>query len=213
MIETLEWTVRAAGIVGLVTAWVVAGTAAARGRLRPVGRGLGLAPRWGALASYLLVAVPYFTIWALLWRPLPGPPPDWLRVLALVVGAALGSAGLVLYLWGRVTLGEMYNVSSSLGTELYADHRLVTAGPFSHTRHPMYFAIGLAALGGLAVYRTWTMVFALVSVAGLSMKARHEEQLLAAEFGETWSEYARLVPAWFPRRSSFHELSKGASHG
>ena len=199
MIDTLESALRIAGGAGLLTAWVIAGTAASRGRHRRPGRGFGLAPRLGALVSYLLVAIPYFTVWVLLWIPLPGTPPAWLRLAALVIGAVLGSCGLALYLWGRITLGDMYNVSSSLGTELYAGHQLITAGPFRYVRHPMYVGIGLAALGGLAVYRTWTMAFAVVSVAGLRIKARHEERLLAAEFGSVWSEYAGRVPAWWPR--------------
>lgn len=212
MIDTFEWIVRAAGMGGLLIAWLVAGTAAARSRLRPVGRGLGLAPRMGAQTSYLLVAVPYFAIWALLWSPLPGTLADWARIVAVLVGAALGSLGLTLYLWGRHTLGDMYNVSSSLGTELYANHQLITNGPFRLVRHPMYFGIALAVLGGLAVYRTWTLVFALASVVGLSVKARHEDRLLAAEFGEAWTEYAGRVPGWLPRRSSFHNATKGAAH-
>jgi protein-S-isoprenylcysteine O-methyltransferase Ste14 len=212
MIDALEWAVRAAGIGGLLTAWFVAGTAAARHRLRPVGRGLGLAPRIGALASYLVVAVPYFTIWALLWSPLPGTLPGWLRVIALTAGTIFGSTGLALYLWGKETLGDMYNVSSSLGSELYADHRLVTRGPFRYVRHPMYLGIASAAVGGLLVYRTWTMVFALLSVVGLFVKAKHEEELLAAEFGETWSDYARRVPAWFPRSTASRTELRGVTH-
>lgn len=212
MIEALEWVVRAAGIGGLVTAWLVAGTAAIRSRLRPVGRGLGLAPRFGALASYLVVAVPYFTIWALLWIPLPGTLPVWLRVIILAVGALFGSVGLVLYLWGKVTLGDMYNVSSSLGSELYEDHQLVTSGPFRLVRHPMYLGIASAAVGGLLVYRTWTLVFALLSVLGLFVKAKHEEQLLAAEFGEIWSDYARRVPAWVPRPAASRFELRGVTH-
>jgi protein-S-isoprenylcysteine O-methyltransferase Ste14 len=199
MIDMLESALRIAGGVGLLAAWVIAGTAAARGRHRPPGRGFGLAPRLGALVSYLLVAVPYFTVWVVLWSPLPGTPPGWLRLGAAAVGALLGSCGLALYLWGRFTLGDMYNVSSSLGTELFAGHQLVTAGPFRYVRHPMYVGIGLAAIGGLAIYRTWTMVFAVASVAGLSIKARREEQLLAAEFGPAWADYAGRVTAWWPR--------------
>ncbi len=216
MIEILERALRIAGVAGLMSAWMVAGRAAARGRRRAAGRGLGLAPRFGALTSYLLIAVPYFTVWVVLWRPLPGTPTGWLRLGALVVGAALGSAGWVLYLWGHRTLGEMYNVSSSLGTELYANHQLVTAGPFRYVRHPMYAGIGLAAVGGLAVYRTWAMVFAVCSVLGLTIKARHEEQLLAAEFGPAWSEYSRLVPAWWPRPQMLRprpvSLKEGEGH-
>ncbi len=199
MIDAVERAIRIAGVAGLITAWAVASWALIKAGNRPTGRGVGLARSAGAKLTYLVAAVPYFTIWVVLWRSLPGSPsPAWQLALA-VVGALLGTAGLGLYVWGRLTLGRMYNVSSALGTELYADHRLVTSGPFRSVRHPMYVGIGLAALGGLAVYRTWTMVFAVVSVLGLAVKARHEDRLLAAEFGPAWQTYAHQVPAWWPR--------------
>lgn len=200
MIDELELTVRILGALGLLTVWIVSGSEAVRSRDRPVGRRIGLAKRLGALAAYLLAAIPYFTVWILLWRPLPIEPPQWARVLALIVGFCLGLAGLIVYLWGRVALGAMYNVSSTLGTELYADHRLVTSGPFRYVRHPMYLGIALAALGALAVYRNWAMVFAVAVLPAFALKARHEERLLAAEFGAEWQAYADQVPAWWPRR-------------
>jgi protein-S-isoprenylcysteine O-methyltransferase Ste14 len=200
MIDGAEQAVRLVGAAGLLAAWLVSGSHAVRTRARPAGRRLGLASRFGALATYLMAAIPYFVVWIVLWRPLPGTPPDWLRVGALLVGGALGFSGLTAYLWGRLTLGAMYNVSSVLGSELYADHRLVAAGPFRYVRHPMYCGIAMAALGALMVYRTWAMVFAVAALPAFAVKARHEERLLAAEFGAQWEEYTERVPAWWPRR-------------
>jgi len=200
VIEAFERTLRVIGVAGLVLAWLVSGSHAVSGRRRPTGRGFGVASRFGALATYLMAAIPYFAVWIVLWRPLPGTPSDPLRILALIAGGALGMVGLVLYLWGRLTLGAMYNVSSVLGSELYADHRLITAGPFRYVRHPMYCGIGLAAIGALMIYRTWAMVFAVAALPAFAIKARHEERLLAAEFGTRWKEYTEEVPAWWPLR-------------
>jgi protein-S-isoprenylcysteine O-methyltransferase Ste14 len=215
VIDSAEHIVRIAAVAGLLTAWVVSGTEAFRSRQRPAGRGVGLAPRLGALASYLLAAIPYFTVWIVLWDPIPGTPSGPARVTALFVGAVLGSAGLTLYTWGRLTLGRMYNVSSAFGTELYADHRLIRDGPFRYVRHPMYVGIGLAAIGGLLVFRTWTMVFAVASVPTLGIKARHEDRLLAAQFGKDWHEYADRVPAFWPHHRALgrgSRLSKEVAH-
>jgi protein-S-isoprenylcysteine O-methyltransferase Ste14 len=116
-----------------------------------------------------------------------------------VLGVVLYFPGLAFVLWGRLTLGRLYNVSTSLGAPLYTDHRLITHGPFAIVRHPMYLGIGAAAVGGLMIYRTWTLVFLAVNFLGLAVRARREEQALVAEFGEEWRAYCRRVPAWIPR--------------
>jgi len=96
---------------------------------------------------------------------------------------ALLFPGLGLVLWGRLVLGKMYNVSSALGAQLYADQHLITHGPYAIVRNPMYVGIIAATLGGLLIYRTWSLVFAL-TFFGLVIRARREEQVLAAEFGQ-----------------------------
>jgi protein-S-isoprenylcysteine O-methyltransferase Ste14 len=62
----------------------------------------------------------------------------------------------------------------------------------------MYLGLQVAALGGLLVYRTWTLVFVTVNFLGLFIRAWREEQALAEEFGEEWEAYSQEVPAWIP---------------
>jgi protein-S-isoprenylcysteine O-methyltransferase Ste14 len=85
-----------------------------------------------------------------------------------------------------------------LGAQLFADQQLVTSGPYNIVRHPMYVGLILAALGALLVYATWTTVYFAAFAPFLMMRARREEQVLAAEFGEKWAEYCRRVPALIP---------------
>jgi protein-S-isoprenylcysteine O-methyltransferase Ste14 len=93
----------------------------------------------------------------------------------------------------------MFGVSSSLTAELYEGHRLVDDGPYAFVRHPMYLGVMLAAFGALLIFRTWTMVFYTLTSLGLIVRARREEDLLAAEFGEQWTSYKDRVPGWIPR--------------
>lgn len=170
-----------------------------RGLHRPKGRTTGLAQKMLRAPVYLLISVGFFGACVVLWRPLPLTLSLPARIVALTLGGLFHFSGLALMLWGRLALGRMYNVSSSLGAQLYAGHRLITDGPFALVRHPMYLGLQIAAFGGLLIYRTWTLVFLAVTFLGLMIRARREEQVLAAEFGEQWEAYCREVPAWIPR--------------
>lgn len=102
-------------------------------------------------------------------------------------------------LWGRLALGEDYYVSTSRGAPLFIGHKLITSGPFAYVRHPIYLGMLLTGIGGILLYRTWTMVFIAANFLGLIIRARREEEALAMEFGERWSEYRKRVHAFIPR--------------
>lgn len=198
MIERAEDLVRALGAAGVAIAWLAAAIGASSAQRRNPGRASGLARRIGALGAYLIGAVPYAVVAVALWHPLPVEPTTTARWWALALGAALGASGLGLYLWGRASLGEMYNVSSSLGSELFRDHRLVRSGPYRWVRHPMYLGLILGGLGALLVYRTWSTLFIVLALPGVVVKARAEDRLLAAELGPAFDAYRAATPAWIP---------------
>ncbi len=161
---------------------------------RRVGRPFSELPPW-----YLAALVgPYLALLVRLWRPLPFRLSPAAGVLASASGATLSLLGMALIVWGRVVLGRMYNVSSALGTRLYADHELVTGGPFALVRHPMYLGALVAGVGGVLLYRTWATVLVLAHEAVFWVRAGKEEQALAAEFGDAWQAYARRVPSGVP---------------
>src|SRR5579864_7051581 len=116
-----------------------------------VGRAFSDLPRW-YLVAFL---VPYVALFVRLCRPLPVRLVPVAALASSASGAALSLIGMGLILWGRLTLGRMYNVSSAFGTRLYADQELVTSGPFGLVRHPMYVGALVAGVGGVLRYRTW----------------------------------------------------------
>ena len=167
---------------------------------RQAGRTTGRTGSW--LRSpwfYLTSSALFFGVCYFGWIPLPlnYSPPD--RVGMLALGSLLYFPGMSFALWGRLALGKNYFASTGFGAQLFADHQLVTRGPFAIVRHPMYTGIFLAALGSLLIYPTWTTLLFACFAPLTSVRARREEAALSAEFGEQWQDYCHRVPAFFPR--------------
>jgi protein-S-isoprenylcysteine O-methyltransferase Ste14 len=171
-----------------------------RGTQRQAGRTAGRNAAWlRSPIFYLAASALFFGMAWLGWIPLPLSPTPLIQTVMLFAGALLYFPGMVFVLWGRLALGKNYFVSTGMGAQLFADHQLVTSGPYALVRHPMYAGLTLAAWGALLIYSTWTTVYFAVFASMLFLRARREEQALAAEFGEQWQEYCRRVPAFFPR--------------
>ena len=197
MLDAVEQGARCIGAADALATLAVMLLGLGRGLTRPHGRAIGRANQMLCLPTYIVISIGYFGLWYLLWKPIPIALSPAARIVALALGALLLFPGLGLVLWGRLVLGKMYNVSSALGAQLYADQQLITHGPYAIVRHPMYVGIIAATLGGLLIYRTWSLVFAL-TFFGLLIRARQEEQVLAAEFGQQWADYCQQVPGWIP---------------
>ena len=169
-------------------------------RSRDASRGRSSGAQTGVLRwpVILLFTIAVIVAGVVLWKPIPlrTNPSDQLAYA--IIGAAFYFPGLTLYLWGYLTLGSMFSVSSAMRAELYEGHRLVEKGPYRYVRHPMYLGVILAASGALLIFRTWTMLIFAPLMLALAFRARREDNLLAAEFGESWKTYARRVPAWMP---------------
>ncbi len=191
------WLGRLGGLAGIGTL-ALALYGFWRGRSHASGRESGPATRFLRWPFLFMATALYAGICALLWYPLPIAFPAPARIALLLLGSLLFFPGLGLYLWGLHTLGRMFSASSGFGVRLFADHGLVTGGPYAFVRHPMYLAVILVGLGGLLLYKTWAMAFIALNMFGLVFRARHEEQALATEFGEEWEKYCRRVPAWMP---------------
>ncbi|MFZ0979126.1 MAG: isoprenylcysteine carboxylmethyltransferase family protein [Candidatus Acidiferrales bacterium] len=80
-------------------------------------------------------------------------------------------------------------------------HELISTGPYAIVRNPIYLAmLGMYVASALAVTR-WpaALIGLIVFLAGTAIRIRAEENLLRAAFGARFSDYARRVPAFFPR--------------
>jgi protein-S-isoprenylcysteine O-methyltransferase Ste14 len=95
------------------------------------------------------------------------------------------------------TLGKQW----ALVARVVDGHELITQGPYGIVRNPIYLGMfGLLLATGLAVSR-WQALLAGIPLflIGNQLRIRSEEKLLREAFGEKFAEYARRVPAFFPR--------------
>ena len=199
-LESFESIIKSLGGVLAYCVLVVIFYSIWRGTQRQPGRTSGRTYMW--LRSpwfYLFASLLFFGISAWGWKPLPQTFSTTARIWMLVLGSLFYFPGLWFVLWGRLTLGRNYFVSTSMGAQLFKDHQLVTSGPFAIVRHPMYFGLILAALGSLLLYHTWTSLLFAAFAPTIVLRARREELVLAAQFGEEWKKYCARVPLFFPR--------------
>lgn len=113
-------------------------------------------------------------------------------------GVVAAGLGLGLHCWARRTLARGWSPSVSPRP----DGPLVGNGPYAHIRHPLYAAIVLVGMGTLAAHCSRaTLAATLGLVVGIAIKRRLEDRALERRFGERWRDYARQVPAFYPRVS------------
>ena len=199
-LDATENFIRWVGVViGLATLAIALWQGVWRGLQRPPGRTTGSAGKILRAPLLLGGGLLWIGICFVLWQPFPLLLSTSGRMVSLRIGGLLYFLGLALYLWGAKNLGTMYKPSSAFGVQLNIDHKLITYGPFAFVRHPLYSGLQIAAVGGSLIYRNWTFVFIVVNFFGLFIRARREEQALAAEFGKEWQMYAGQVPVWIPR--------------
>jgi len=116
----------------------------------------------------------------------------------LAIGVAF--AGSFLVISSIRTLGRNW----SLTARITEGHRLVTNGPYSLVRNPIYTGMWGLQLGTCMAFSAWWLGYKMVAItaliyyAGTVLRVSREEKLLRAEFAEAFDEYARRVPAIIP---------------
>jgi len=109
----------------------------------------------------------------------------------LLSGAAIMLAGLLLRAWSAGYLAK--------------NQRLATGGPYSYTRNPLYLGSAVMGLGAAVAGRSWIMgvAFSAFFVLVYLPVMKRETQFLRREFPEAFEAYAKQVPLFFPKLSSF----------
>ena len=129
------------------------------------------------------------TFSALLGSFLPGGTVrEWLVLPADV----LATAGLVYSVWGLAYLRRSFSIIPEA-------RRLVTGGPYSLSRHPVYLGEITTAIGVNLATAGWPGALAVAYFVGAELlRMRWEEGVLAKAFPADYPAYAARVPRYFP---------------
>lgn len=105
------------------------------------------------------------------------------------VGGSVFLAAVALRIWAQCHLGYRLGVHKTL----------TRAGPYRHTRNPIYLA-NIAMIAALVwlMELPWLVVPTAIWCALVySAVVRYEEKRLRAKFGEAYRRYTGSVPRWF----------------
>jgi protein-S-isoprenylcysteine O-methyltransferase Ste14 len=123
------------------------------------------------------------------------PKPAEALVTALTIAIGFGS---IWFCYAAVrTLGKQW----ALVARVIEGHELIMGGPYGVVRNPIYLGMfGLLLDAGLTLSRWQAIILAsAIFLIGTQIRIRSEEKILRGAFGVKFDEYARRVPAFFPR--------------
>jgi protein-S-isoprenylcysteine O-methyltransferase Ste14 len=149
--------------------------------------------RWARFAG-VRVAIILAVLLLLRLRVLKGPhavtDDPWLRG----IGLAIFLLGLALAVWARIYIGRNWGMPMSEKV----DPELVTTGPYSAIRHPIYSGIILAMVGTtVAVSLFWLAAVVLLGAYFL-YSAAMEERYMAEVFPGAYPRYKQSTKMLIP---------------
>ena len=132
---------------------------------------------------------------ALLSPPLSGD--SWLRLLTDILAWPTFVAGAALRLWPTLYIGGRKRKT------------LVTDGPYSICRNPLYLGTMLLAASAGLFLQSWLFTAGVI-VVGLGyalVTVPVEERYLRELFGDAYVEYCTRVPRYWPRLALFRSAA------
>ena len=108
------------------------------------------------------------------------------------LGDLLATAGLAYSVWGLAYLRRSFSIIPEA-------RRLVTGGPYSLSRHPVYLGEITTAIGVNLATGGWLTAIAIAYfIVCELLRIRWEERILASTFPNDYPAYARRVPRYLP---------------
>ena len=112
----------------------------------------------------------------------------------ICVGLTLIFVGIIGRLWSTLYIGANKTI------------KLVTSGPYSVTRNPLYFfsTVAAAGVGALSGSVTMLVLFGTFCAMAFHIVILREEAVLCSLHPETYVDYLARVPRFWPNPSPYH---------
>ncbi|MGY5853905.1 MAG: isoprenylcysteine carboxylmethyltransferase family protein [Candidatus Thorarchaeota archaeon] len=126
---------------------------------------------------------------------------EWSQILTYPesvrwVGVVIALANIPLLGWIHRTLDRQYSAC----LQIKESHSLITEGPYSRVRHPMYTVLNGFSFGiSLVTANILAIGFAILVAIPFPFVARKEEQMMIETFGGEYEEYMKRTGRFFPR--------------
>ena len=139
----------------------------------------------GSGHKIMLLALPFLVVGLTLnilfpsWFSVGGPP-----LVLTAVSAVILVPGIIIWIWSVVLI-----------LTKVPKNELVTDGPFSFVKHPLYTAVAFLVLPWIGfLLDSWLgVVIGIALYVGSRLYAPEEERELSKTFGAAWDEYCRTV--------------------
>jgi protein-S-isoprenylcysteine O-methyltransferase Ste14 len=139
----------------------------------------------GSGDKIMLLTLPFLVI-GLIWNILNpalfkvGGPPDVLKVISIIILIP----GVVIWLWSVVLI-----------LTKVPQNQLITGGPYSLVKHPLYTSVAFLVLPWVGfLLNTWLgVLLGIILYIGSRMFSPDEEEKLGKAFGPAWTAYCKKV--------------------
>jgi len=187
--------------------WIGVGVMVARVRRRKH-RFVGLVPEQSVERYMWLLWIPMVIGWIYVpWATRAGSPtvaalPEFAQLPAYAalrwIAAMVAVAALLATIRCWMRMGNNWRMDVAV----VDNAELITDGPFSRIRHPIYAFSMLLSVCSFVVVPTLPMaVIAMLNIVLITMKARNEEKHLIAVHGDAYRQYSRRTGRFLPRLS------------
>ncbi|SRR5258708_4456201 len=127
-------------------------------------------------------------ILATVYTPFPKTP---FNTAIVFLGIVMYIAGLILAFWGRSVMNQSWGIPGEHTTK---QDKLVTTGPFSFSRNPIYLGFLFLYFGYAAAILSWLIILRIPLALYFYKSAKKEEVNLEKKFGREYLQYKARVP-------------------